>query len=140
VKKVYFACSIRGGREDALVYGQIVDLINKYGKCLSELFGTEDHPHVDKSLSDAQIYRRDINWLKTADCVIAEVSTPSLGVGYELTKAEEWQIPVLALYRRHPARKLSSMIAGGGKIKVHKYSSVDQLDGVIKDFLATEGV
>lgn len=134
MKKVYFACSIRGGREDADTYSRIVELINKHGKCLSELFGTEDQPHVDHVLSDVQIYRRDIDWLKSADCVIAEVSTPSLGVGYELAKAEEWQTPVLALYRSQPGKKLSAMLTGGGKIKVQEYSDVADLDGVIKDF------
>ncbi len=36
--KVYFACLISGGREDADFYGQIIDLLHNYSQVLSEIF------------------------------------------------------------------------------------------------------
>ena len=59
--------------------------------------------------------------LRQADAMIAEVTNPSLGVGYEIAKAEEWNLPVLALYRPQPGKKLSAMIAGSPQTKVVEY-------------------
>jgi putative deoxyribonucleoside 5'-monophosphate N-glycosidase len=38
-KKVYFAGSIRGGREDAAVYKRIIDYINRTDTVLTEHIG-----------------------------------------------------------------------------------------------------
>jgi hypothetical protein len=35
----------------------------------------------EDALPDHEIHRRDLEWLESCDAVIAEVSTPSLGVG-----------------------------------------------------------
>jgi 2'-deoxynucleoside 5'-phosphate N-hydrolase len=136
MKKIYFACSIRGGRDDSLIYAELVTLINKHAKVLSELFGSEDLPHSDhQKMSDKDIYARDIDWLKEADAVIAEVTTPSLGVGYEIAKADEWHKPILALYRLQPGKKLSAMITASPGTKVIEYQEVKDLDKTIVDFL-----
>ncbi len=52
-----------------------------------------------------------MEWLISADVIIAEVTTPSLGVGYEIGRAAALHKPILCLYRGGdmPA---SSMIAG----------------------------
>ena len=134
MKKIYFACSIRGGREDAAIYSQLVEIINNYARVLSELFGDEDLPHKDQKLDDEKIWSRDIGWLKQADGVIAEVSTPSLGVGYELAKAEEWDIPVLALYRPRENNRLSAMIAAAPKIKLAEYQNLIEAESLIREF------
>ena len=49
-------------------------------------------------MTEEFIYNRDVDWLRESDCVIAEVTQPSLGVGYELGFAESLKIPVLCLY------------------------------------------
>jgi hypothetical protein len=40
-----------------------------------------------------------MSWLKEADVIVAEVSTPSLGVGYEIGKAEDMGKRILCLYK-----------------------------------------
>jgi len=120
--KIYFAGSIRGGRDDAVLYRQIIALLMEYGDVLTELmeYGDVLTEHVgDASLtstgedgpSDEVIYERDMAWLAEADVVIAEVTTPSHGVGYEVARAEALGKPVLCLHRRTAGRWLSP---GGG--------------------------
>ncbi len=41
MKKVYFACSIRGGRDDADVYSELVQMIKKYAEVLTEIFADQ---------------------------------------------------------------------------------------------------
>ena len=74
------------------------------------------------------IYNRDIEWLKTADIVISEVTNPSLGVGYELAYAEKLNIPVFCLYRPSADKKLSAMIEGNKNFNVFEYQKVQDLD------------
>jgi len=136
MKKIYFACSIRGGRQDQPVYDQLVNMIRQEAEVLSEIFGDKsltDQGH--SNLSDKRIYERDINWIKSADGVIAEVTNPSLGVGYELAKAEEWNIPVLALFRQDNDRRLSAMIAGSPNLTVINYQDPAELKSKISSWL-----
>jgi hypothetical protein len=49
-------------------------------------------------IGDEYIYGRDMHWLEEADALVAEVSAPSLGVGYEISCALHARgIPVLCL-------------------------------------------
>jgi 2'-deoxynucleoside 5'-phosphate N-hydrolase len=72
-------------------------------------------------LPEEKIYSRDVSWIKEADVLVAEVSTPSLGVGYEIGRAEEMNKKILCLYRDQEDKKLSAMISGNPKIEVARY-------------------
>ena len=128
--KIYFAGSIRGGREDSDIYLQIVSLLRRYGTVLTEHVADADLSVAGEQLSDQQIYERDLQWLQSCDCLVAEVTKPSLGVGYEIGKATEWGIKVLCLYRPSESRSLSAMIAGSDKVTVERYRGADEVDAI----------
>ena len=44
--------------------------------------------HNDIKLGAAFIFNRDVAWMKESDVVVADINTPSIGVGYELRLAE----------------------------------------------------
>jgi hypothetical protein len=81
----------------------------------------------ESDLTDAEILERDLIWLQEADLVIAEVSSPSLGVGYEIGKAEEYGKRILCLYQKNSSRKLSAMISGNKKLEIVRYTKYDGL-------------
>ena len=81
-------------------------------------------------MSEEEIYDRDIKWLKSADVVVAEVSNPSFGVGYEIAKTGSLGKKVLCLYKIKKDKFLSAMIAGSFAVEVRKYS---KLDGALKN-------
>jgi hypothetical protein len=128
--KIYFAGSIRGGREDAAIYLQIVSLLSQYGTVLTEHVANSELSVNGEELADREIYLRDLDWLKACDCLVAEVTKPSLGVGFEIGKATEWGKQVLCLYRAAVGRSLSAMIAGSDMVTVETYSSVDEVDAI----------
>ncbi len=133
--KVYFACSIRGGGDTSL-YEKIIGAIKQAGgEVLSEIF-VHDAIHLGGSpLPVDQIYRRDIAMIQACDAVIAEVTNPSLGVGYELAYAEQLGKPILCLFNPDSSRKLSGMVAGNPYNTVYETNG-DNLDEIIDDFLA----
>lgn len=132
--KIYFAGSIRGGRDDKELYLEIINLLGKYGKVLTEHIG-------DKTLSamgedgptDKYIYDRDMAWLNEADFVVAEVTTPSLGVGYEIGKIEDKK-PTLCLYREQNGKRISAIIGGNKNVKIEKYRTIADLKSILEKF------
>jgi len=54
---------------------------------------------AEKNLNDAEILERDMQWLSQAHVVVAEVTQPSLGVGFEIARAITLNKPVLCLFR-----------------------------------------
>ncbi len=133
--KIYFACSIRGGRDDAEIYQELVDHIKTKAVVLTEIFA--DNKLTPQGSPDPSefIHERDMSWVTEADAVIAEVSNPSLGVGYEIAKAEEMGKPVLALYRPQEGRKLSAMIEGSPQTDVVTYTSAKEASFAINGFI-----
>jgi hypothetical protein len=108
--KIYFAASIRGGRALQSTYQALVEDLRQSGHTvLSEnvAFVTL----ADDEWTDEAICAQDTAWLDECDAVVAEVTTPSLGVGYEIAYAlHHAHKPVLCLCQR--SVHLSAMIAG----------------------------
>ncbi len=133
--KIYFAGSIRGGREDKEIYLQIIEHLSKHGRVLTEHVGNKNINNLGESnFSDNQIYKRDVSWLQEADIVVAEVSTPSLGVGYEIGKAEEMDKKIFCLYRSQKKKKLSAIINGNSKLEVIEYNKIKDIKRIIDSF------
>jgi len=131
--KIYFCGSIRGGRSDVALYGRLIDMLGRHGDVLTEHVGTED-VEVTESQEDGAIHDQDVAWLRQADVVVAEVTTPSLGVGYEIGKATEWGTPVLCLFRPDGDHELSAMIRGGD-VRVVDYDAPEALESVLEQFV-----
>jgi hypothetical protein len=70
--------------------------------------------------------------------MIAEISGPSLGVGFEISFAlYVLNIPVLALYQVN-AGKISAMISGctSDLLSVNSYTSIEELKLLIDNFIS----
>jgi nucleoside 2-deoxyribosyltransferase len=137
MKKIYFACSIRGGRDDADTYAELVDYLKTRSKLLTEIFADQKLTSAGMNKPSAEIWKIDTNWIRDCDALIAEVTNPSLGVGYEIAKAEEWGKPVLALFRNDGDRKLSAMIEGSPQTHVVNYSQLGEANDAVAAFLST---
>jgi 2'-deoxynucleoside 5'-phosphate N-hydrolase len=136
MKKVYFACSIRSGRGDADIYGDLVVIIKKYADVLSEIFADKTLTVAGIQKPSGDIWSNDIRWIGQSDAIIAEVTNPSLGVGYEIARAEKMGKPVLCLFRPESGRKLSAMIDGSPNATVFEYSDMHSAEHAVSTFLS----
>ena len=134
MKKIYFAGSIRGGRDDAALYQRIILHIGKTDTILTEHIGSTDIEADEKDLTDSDIYRQDTAWLRECDMVIAECTNASLGVGYEMAFAESLSKPVHIFYDSRRTR-LSAMLAGDPYFHIHPYSDEAELFRRLTDIL-----
>jgi nucleoside 2-deoxyribosyltransferase len=136
-RAIYFAGSIRGGRDDAAIYSEIIEKLRQFGRVHTEHVGSPALTDAGEAGSAREIHDRDLDWLRSADCIVAEVTTPSLGVGYEIARATEWGKKVLCLFRRRNDNKgLSAMIAGCPDVVVREYESVRDTDAILADFFS----
>lgn len=137
--KIYFAGAIRAGRNDARIYSDLIKHLKTHGEVLTEHIGDGGLTEIgEDGPNDEWIYERDMNWLRSADCVIAEVTKPSLGVGYELAVAEELGLKILCIYRYQAGKRLSAMLAGNKKITIQEYASLEDAFTIIGNFLKAE--
>ena len=133
--KIYFAGAICGGRDDAKLYEKIIAYLGGRGDVLTEHVGNiELSGKGETTKKDNEIYFRDMKWLHSADAVVAEVTTPSLGVGYELGIAEKLIKPVLCLYRPRKGKRLSAMVKGNNKFTFREYQSLTDAQSCIDTF------
>jgi 2'-deoxynucleoside 5'-phosphate N-hydrolase len=136
ILKIYFAGAIRGGRGNAALYTEMISFLDTFGEVLTEHVGDQGLTEAgDDGPDDRFIHDRDMAWLYQSDMVVAEVSMPSLGVGYELGLAVSLGKPILSLFRSGSDKKLSAMISGSPDIEVIEYSGIKDACESIKEFI-----
>jgi len=134
--QIYFSGAISGGRDDLSVYQHIVGHLQATGLIVPSTHVAD--PAVlsrESSVSPRDVYQRDIGWIEQSDAMVAEVSTPSLGVGYEVGYALHIAKPVLCLHRR--GLFISKMITGNPAptLCIATYENLDELDAHLDAFL-----
>ncbi|MBN1480824.1 nucleoside 2-deoxyribosyltransferase [candidate division KSB1 bacterium] len=135
---IYFCGAIAGGRTFLSTYTKIV----RYVQHLGHTVPTEHiiEPNVldyELQLTAEEIYQRDIDWLTDSHLVIAEISNPSLGVGYEICYALHSGKKVLALHQH--GLFVSRMITGNPdpNLTVRDYQTENDWKAIIETFLRT---
>ncbi len=133
---IYFACSITGGRQDELIYQRLVATLQQDGHHVpTALLASPEVMPLEGVVSPGDVYARDVRWISECDLLLAEVSTPSHGVGYEIGYALAMGKRVLCLY--HKGRKVSKMILGNPhpQLTVHPYETPDQAVQILSTYL-----
>ncbi|XP_028279004.1 5-hydroxymethyl-dUMP N-hydrolase [Parambassis ranga] len=139
--KIYFCGSIRGGRDDVDLYRKIVQKLQSYGSVLTEHVSSPELTERGEDAAaagDQAIHDRDVDWLRQSDVIVAEVTQPSLGVGYELGRAVDMKKKIFCLFRPSSGRALSAMIRGaanGDEFVVRDYSE-DEVESILEEFFS----
>ncbi len=137
---IYFAGSIRAGRDDVPIYSKLITKLKKYGQVITEHVGDYSLSIGGQSfLTDKFIHDRDLHWLRHSHVVVAEVTTPSLGVGYEIATAISWRIPVITLFKRGNNKVVSAMISGSEGCRHFEYEDLEEAYLIIEREMAKLG-
>jgi nucleoside 2-deoxyribosyltransferase len=126
---IYFAGSISGGRGDVGLYRELIAALESEGhRVLAGAVAAEHVTASGETLDSCAIFDRDLDWIAAADILVAEVSMPSTGVGYEIATARyRYGIPVIALYRPAHTARCTAMVAGDRGIELMEYSEPSDL-------------
>ena len=134
---IYFACSITGGREFEGVYQDLAAALVRDGHEVPTAHLAESSVlSLEAVVAPREVYDRDVGWIQAAGALIAEVSIPSHGVGYEIGFALNAGKPVLCLFQE--GRKVSKMISGNPdpRLQVMAYRDSGQAVALMRKFLA----
>ena len=134
--KIYFSGAISAGRDNLPIYQHIVERLQAQGhNVLSAHVADPQALEQEKDALPRHIFDRDVAWVDECEAMIAEVSTPSTGVGYEYGRATGQGKPVLCVYRS--GVRMSKMVTGNpaSNLKVAAYSNEDEVDRIVDEFL-----
>jgi len=109
------------------VYIQIVDILKKQGhKVVSEHVASIELEKTEAKISDEEIFNNDIGYVNECECLVAEVTTPSIGTGYEICYAVSKGKQVLCIYRDDA--NASAMVRGNDRIVSVPYKNMEELE------------
>jgi len=133
---IYFSCSITGGRRDQAVYQHIVAHLTAQGhEVPTAHLSRADILDEEQVIDPRDVYNRDVKWVRECGALVAEVSTPSHGVGYEIALALFLDKPVFCCFRE--GVKVSKMLTGNThpRLKVISYATEASLLTALDHFL-----
>lgn len=137
--KIYFSCSITGGRQDEGIYAALVArMIDKGHDVPTAHLSSPDAMDSEARMGACETYERDVAWVRSCDVIVAEVSTPSHGVGYEIALGCELGKPVLCLYQE--GKRVSKMLTGNTHAGFQHASYRDEKEALalLDKFLETQ--
>jgi nucleoside 2-deoxyribosyltransferase len=133
---IYFACAITGGREFERVYQDLMTALLADGHEIPTAHLADSSvTDLENRVSPREVFERDVAWIRTAQALIAEVSVPSHGVGYEIGFALSEGKRVLCLSRE--GRKVSKMITGNPHpgLQTATYESSEEAIRLARQFI-----
>ena len=134
---IYFACSITGGRDFETVYQAIIATLLADGHTVPTAhLAASEVKALEAIVRPREVYERDVAWIRDSQALVAEVSTPSHGVGYEVAYALSIGKPVLCIHQE--SQPISKMLSGNSHpcIQVDRYQNTDHAIAIIRSFLS----
>ena len=129
---IYFARSIRGERDSKEKFLKTIAWLKQYGEVLTEFIDPNTIASEDrKHFSDIDIYKEDTDWIRESDIVFADVTVPSLGVGYELAFAEASGKRVVCIFDESAGKNLSAMVSGNEYFEIKNFKTHEELEQII---------
>ncbi len=137
--KIYFSCSITGGRNEESIYQRLVETMEGMGhEVPTAHLASPEVMEMEKVVLPEEIFTRDMAWLEESDVVVAEVSTPSHGVGYEVAVGLLRGKPVFCCYQA--GKRVSKIITGNTSQNLTQWVYSDPQEAVsgLKKFLSAQ--
>lgn len=122
------------------VYRHIYDFLESVGCDVVSWHVVDlDSDEEEADMDEQEIYLRDIGLLEESDCMVAEVTVPSIGVGYEVCRALGLGLPVLCVHSA--GANVSAMVLGNPNMqgRVMEYASLDELEQILYEFAGALG-
>lgn len=109
------------------VYIQMVYILKKLGhNVVSEHVVSVDLEKIEAKITDQEIFNNDIGYVNECECLVAEVTIPSIGTGYEICYAVSKGKKVMCLYKEDS--NVSAMVRGNDSIVSIPYTSMEELE------------
>lgn len=132
---IYFSAAISAGRERQPLYARMAAYLSSLGaRVLSAHVAHARVLQEESRRTPQEIFARDMQMIAACDGMIAEVSTPSLGVGFEIATCLQQRRPVLCLCEQ--GIFLTRMLTGNAdaRLRLSFYENEKAWQTAISDF------
>jgi len=137
--KIYFSATITDDKSVKNRYKEIINVLKENDHDVYQYGSHKISPHELIHRSDNEImkvYKELDNYLKNSDIYIAEISEPSIGIGYEISQAIVLKKPVLVLnFEKSKFHPLATIQGLKSKFITYKEYNLTNLKNILKDFL-----
>ncbi len=139
-RRLYLAAAMSAGRDAAHRISLIAAAVEAASwRILNRQVVDPTADFADRASDrDQRIFERDMSWLAECDAMIAEISTPSHGVGFEVAEALRLGKPVLCLRDRALAGVLASamLLGNPSPLIVSRHCADEEIAPLVAAFLA----
>ena len=135
---IYFSGSIYGGRQKLESYKKLIKELTKFGTVLDEEVADDDVLINEESISDNEVFESLVKRINKADLVFAEVTVPSLGVGYEIGYADSHNKRIICVYDKNVTPKITTMLRGNNNLKIIPYTDINDIISNLENILKEE--
>ena len=135
---IYFSGSIYGGRQKLESYKKLIKELTKFGKVLDEEVADDDVLINEESISDNEVFESLVKRINKADLIFAEVTVPSLGVGYEIGYADSHNKRIICVYDKTVTPKITTMLRGNNNLKIIPYTDINDIISNLENILKEE--
>lgn len=118
---IYFSGSMTNSQEKMDDYKELINFLENYGNVLNKFVGEKIINYEDEF-----VYERDTNNLRKTDILIADITIPSTGVGFELGYAEFLNIKTILIYDKNKL-KPSSLVLGNPNFVKIEYNTIEEI-------------
>ena len=134
--KIYLACTVRGDRGGTVAGRAICDRLRRLGHdVLTTHLLADNVDEAESALPEAEVYRRDLEWLTSCDVLVAEASGSSYGVGFEVGYVLARGQQAVVVYNAARRDAISRVVTGNcdPNCTTVAYGSLDELIAFIDE-------
>lgn len=131
--KIFFCASIRGKKEK--LYQRIVEILRDKGhKVFADHIMKTDQKMMDAwtSIKREVYYKKVLNNLRDSDIVVAEISYPSLSMGYLVALSVNLQKPTIVLFYGNEKSNILSPLESLGQLHVIEYNDIKEIERLLR--------
>lgn len=115
-------------------YIQIIEMLKMQGHTVvSEHVASEVLEETEAKITDEEIFKNDLGYIDGCECLVAEVTISSIGVGYEIGYAVSKGKLVLCIYKEEA--NVSAMVRGNRQIISVPYTNIEELGHIFTTHL-----
>lgn len=137
--RIYFSATITDNDDLRDVYNETIKHLSEHGHKVFEYGSHKLSPQDILTQDDtmmSSVYKELDKFMRSADVYIADISLPSVGIGYEISQAISLKKPVLALIHDNSEFQPLATIKGNqSKYLTHRAYNKGNLGEIITTFI-----
>lgn len=136
--KIYFTASTSESAKKNEKYSTIIKFLNELGHTNTNYVhfpkNSPEYIKAEEILRETNVYDYQTSIINKSDVLLADITNPSITVGYQIDYAINRKIPIIAIYKKTKNFRLPVVLTHThfGLLTIEKYDNTDDLKSLLK--------